>query len=168
MLQISTDAIKELREKTGAGVIDCKKALDESCGDLEKACAVISKRGLAKALKKADRTANKGIIEAYVHQGGKIAAIVEINCETDFVARTDEFKNLAHDLAMQIAAMCPIFVCKEDMPASSDFDPQVACLLLQPFIKDPTKTIQDVVTETVAKIGENIKIRRFSRFELGC
>jgi elongation factor Ts len=167
-LQISTDAIKQLRERTGAGVIDCKKALAECAGDLEKACDTISKRGLAIAQKKADRVANQGIIEMYVHQGGKIGSMIELNCETDFVARTEEFRKLAHDLAMQVAAMSPLYVCTEEMPPSCDSDPKVACLLQQPFIKDPAKTIQDIVTETVAKIGENIKIRRFARFELGC
>jgi elongation factor Ts len=166
-LQISTAAVKELRRKTGAGVIDCKKALLEAEGKLEKAAEILNQRGLALARKKADRTADQGIIEAYVHQGGQIAVLVELNCETDFVARTDEFKDLAHNLALQIAAMSPQFISPEDMPQETDTDPQMACLLLQPFIKDPNKTVQDIITETIAKVGENIKIRRFVRFELG-
>jgi len=166
-LQVSTTTIKELRRKTGAGVIDCKKALLEAEGKLEKAAEILNQRGLALARKKADRTADQGIIEAYVHQGGQIAALIEVNCETDFVARTDEFKELAHNLALQIAAMSPQFISPEDMPQETDTDPQIACLLLQPFIKDPNKTIQDIINETIAKVGENIKIRRFVRFELG-
>ncbi|MBM4447319.1 MAG: elongation factor Ts [Chloroflexi bacterium] len=166
-MQVSTTAIKELRGKTGAGVIDCKKALLEAEGNLEKAADILNQRGLALARKKADRAADQGIIEAYVHQGGQIAALIEINCETDFVSRTDEFKELAHDLALQITAMSPRFISPEDMPQETDTDLQTACLLLQPFIKDPNKTVQDIITETIAKVGENIKIRRFVRFELG-
>ena len=166
-MQVSTTTIKELRRKTGAGVIDCKKALLEAEGKLEKAAEILNQRGLALARKKADRTADQGIIEAYVHQGGQIAALIEVNCETDFVARTDEFKELAHNLALQIAAMSPQFISPEDMPQETDTDPQIACLLLQPFIKDPNKTVQDIITEMIAKVGENIKIRRFVRFELG-
>ena len=166
-MQVSTTAIKELREKTGAGVIDCKKALLEAEGSLEKATEILNQLGLVLAHKKADRAADQGIIEAYVHQGGQIAALIEVNCETDFVARTDEFKELAHNLALQTAAMSPQFVSPEDMPQETDEDPEIACLLLQPFIKDPNKTVQDIITETIAKVGENIKIRRFVRFELG-
>ena len=167
-MQISTQTIKELREKTGAGVIDCKNALQEASGDFEKACSILIKRGITIAEKKTERTVASGLVENYVHLGGKIGAMVEINCETDFVARTDEFKNLAHDLALQIAAMSPAYVCKEDLPAESQEDPKIVCLLQQTFIKDPSKTIQDIVTETVAKVGENIKVRRFIRFQLGC
>jgi elongation factor Ts len=166
-LQVSAEAIKELREKSGAGVIDCKKALDEAGGNMDKACELLIQRGVALAEKKATRVADKGIIETYVHSGGKIGVMVEINCETDFVARTEQFKELAHDLALQIAAMSPQFVSQEDITPGTDCDPRTACLLLQPFIKDPTKTIQDTITETVAKVGENIKVRRFTRFELG-
>ena len=181
-LQVSTVAVKKLRERTGAGIIsnrkfravytgagimDCKKALLETDGNMEKAAEVLNQRGLALARKKADRTANQGIIEAYVHQGGQIGAIVEVNCETDFVARTDEFKELAHSLALQIVAMSPQFISQEEIPPRADTDPQAACLLLQPFIRDPDKTIQDIITETIAKVGENVKVRRFTRFELG-
>jgi elongation factor Ts len=166
-LQVSTTTIKELREKTGAGIIDCKKALLKAEGNMEKAAEILNQHGLALARKKADRVADQGIIEAYIHQGGQIAALIEVNCETDFVARTDEFKELAHNLALQIAAMSPQFISPEDMPQETDTDPQIACLLLQPFIKDLNKTVQDIITETIAKVGENIKIRRFVRFELG-
>jgi elongation factor Ts len=178
-LQVSTTAIKDLREKTGAGVMDCKKALLEAEGNLEKAIEILNQRGIALAHKKAERVADQGIIEAYVHPGGRIGVLVEVNCETDFVARTDEFKDLAHNLALQIAAMCPQFISPEDMAqeaeteaeaeteTDADADAKTACLLLQPYIKEPDKTVQDIVTETIAKVGENIKVRRFIRFELG-
>ena len=167
-MQISAAIIKELREKTGAGVINCKNALLEAEGNAEQAAEILNQRGLALARKKADRTASQGIIEAYAHPGGQIAALVEVNCETDFVARTDEFKELAHNLALQIAAMSPKFISLEDMPDETGLDQKEACLLLQPFIKDPNKTIQDIITETIAKTGENIRVHRFTRFELGC
>jgi elongation factor Ts len=166
-LQVSTTTIKELREKTGAGVIDCKKALLEAKGNIIKAAEILNERGLALARKKANRTADQGIIEAYVHPGGQIATLVEVNCESDFVARTEEFKELAHNLALQIAAMSPQFISPDDMPQEADSDPKETCLLLQPFIKDPNKSIQDIITETIAKVGENIKVRKFVRFELG-
>jgi len=166
-LQISTDTIKDLREKTGAGVMDCKKALTEAKGNVEKAIQLLNERGIALAEKKSERVAQQGLIESYVHPGGKIGVLVEVNCETDFVARTDEFKDLAHNLALQVAAMCPECVSQDEMSKETDADPKTACLLLQPYIKDPNKTIQEVVTEIIAKVGENIKIRRFVRFELG-
>jgi elongation factor Ts len=166
-LQVSTATIKELREKTGAGVIACKKALLEAEGDLEKATQILNQLGIALAHKKAERAAEQGMIEAYVHAGGRIAALVEVNCESDFVARTSEFKELAHDLAMQIAAMSPQCISPEDLPKETEVDVTTACLLQQPFIKDPSKTIQDIITETIAKVGENIKVNRFVRFELG-
>jgi elongation factor Ts len=166
-LQVSTTAIKDLREKTGAGVMDCKKALLEAEGNLEKAIEILNQRGIALARKKAERVADQGVIEAYVHPGGRIGVLVEVNCETDFVARTEEFKELAHNLALQIAAMCPQFISPEDVEEETDIDTKTACLLLQPYIKDPDKTVQDIVTEVIAKVGENIKVRRFTRFELG-
>ena len=166
-MDISTDMVKELRQKTGAGVMDCKKALTDAKGNFDKACEIINEKGLATAKKKSDRTAEQGVIECYVHTGNHLGVMVEINCETDFVARTPEFKALAHDVALQVSAMSPQYVCKEDMPADEQADPQVACLLSQPFIKDPSKSIQDIITETIAKTGENIKVRRFIRFELG-
>jgi elongation factor Ts len=166
-LQISADVVKELRGKTGAGVMDCKKALQEVGGDVQKATEVLKERGLAIAQKKAERIANQGLIECYVHQGGQIGVMVEVNCETDFVARTAEFKELAHDIALQVAAMSPKYIHPDEVAQEADADPQTLCLLLQPFIKDPTKNIQDLVTETIAKVGENIKVRRFCRFELG-
>ena len=168
-MQVSTTTIKDLREKTGAGVMDCKKALLEAKGNFEKAIEILNERGIALARKKAERVADQGVIEAYVHAGGKIGVLVEVNCETDFVAHTAEFKELAHNLALQIAAMCPQFISREDVAPEieKDTDPKTVCLLLQPYIKDPEKTIQDIITETIAKVGENIKVRRFVRFELG-
>ena len=170
-MEVSTTTIKDLREKTGAGIMDCKKALLEAKGNIEKAVEILNERGIALASKKAERAVDQGVIEAYVHPGGRIGVLVEVNCETDFVARTAEFKELAHNLALQIAAMCPQFISQEDMAQEpeieADTDAKTACLLLQPYIKDPEKTIQDIVTETIAKVGENIKVRRFVRFELG-
>lgn len=166
-MDISAERIKELRQKTGAGVMDCKKALTDAGGDFNKAIDIISERGLAIAKKKAERTAEQGIIECYVHTGSHIGVMLELNCETDFVARTQDFKDLAHNIALQISAMTPLYISKEDIPAGDTSDPQVVCLIQQPFIKDPAKTVQDIITETIAKTGENIKVRRFVRFELG-
>ena len=165
--KIPTSKVKELREQSRAGVMDCRNALLETEGDMEKALEILKERNLFQAQKKAERSTTQGIIEAYIHTGGKIGAIVEVNCESDFVARTDEFKELAHHLAMQVAAICPQFVSREEIPEGADIEPEQACLLLQPYIKDPDKTIQDIINETIAKVGENIKVSRFARFELG-
>ena len=161
----STEQIKQLREMTGAGIMDCKRALEETKGDISGALAILKQRGLAKAEKKAHREVKEGLVEAYIHRGNRIGALVELNCETDFVAHTDELKKLACDLAMQVAAMDPSFIGSDELP--EEVDPSQACLLHQPFIKDPEKTVQDIITETIAKVGENIKVRRFARFELG-
>jgi len=166
-LKISTEMVKELREQSGAGIMECRQALVESEGDLGKAAQTLKEKGLLKAEKKAQRATTKGLVEAYVHAGGRIGAMVELNCETDFVARTDEFKELAHNIAMQVAAMSPQHILKEEISEGSDVEPQAACLLLQPYIKDPARTIQDLIVETIAKTGENIKVSRFARFELG-
>jgi len=189
--------VKELREATGAGVLDCKKALEASGGDLEKAKAYLREKGLAAAAKKAGRVAKEGLIEAYVHTGDRVGALIELDCETDFVARTEEFKALAHDLAMQVVAAKPLYLAPEDIPpdvleeeknvyraqARDAGKPehiverivegklqkhfQEVCLMRQPFIKDDDLTVQDIVTRTIAKLGENIVMRRFARFELG-
>jgi elongation factor Ts len=159
--------VKELREMTGAGVIECKNALVEAAGDLDKAKEILRERGLAKAEKKRGRLALEGLVEAYVHPGGRLGAIIEVNCETDFVARTPEFKELAHNLALQVAATAPQFISRDELPSGNDANPEEICLLHQPFIKDPQKTVQDIITETIAKVGENITVRRFARFELG-
>ena len=166
-MQIPTTLIKELRERTSAGIMDCRNALQEAEGDLAKASEILRQRGLAKAEGKIKHTASQGLIEAYVHHGGRLGALVEVNCETDFVAHTDEFKALAHNLALQVAATAPKFISAEEIPEGADLDPKEACLLAQPFIKDPAKTIGEIVAETMSKVGEKVSISRFSRFELG-
>jgi elongation factor Ts len=165
-MQVSTEAIKALREQTSAGLMECKRALQDARGDLEAAASALSARGHAIAKKKAARVADQGLIESYVHMGGKVGALVELNCETDFVARTPEFKQLAHDLAMQVVAVNPRYVCRDDVPEGIECSDE-ECLLLQPFIKDPGKTVEHVLTELVASVRENVKVRRYVRFELG-
>ena len=166
-MEVSVETIKSLRELTGAGIMDCKRALQQSNGDLHKAEEILREQGIAAAAKKASRATNQGLIESYIHSGGRIGALIEVNCETDFVARTLDFNELAHDLAMQVAAMSPLYVDTADIPEGDGAADQEACLMQQPFIKDPTKTVQDRVTEAVAKLGENVRVRRFARFSLG-
>ena len=166
-MKIPTVKVKELRDQSGAGIMECRNVLSEVAGDMGKALEVLKQRNLLKAQKKAERSAFQGIIEAYIHTGGRIGAMVEVNCETDFVARTKEFKELAHNLAMQIAATNPQFISKEEAPEGNDIEPETDCLLLQPYIKDPAQSIQDIITGSIAKMGENIKVNRFERFELG-
>jgi len=166
-MRIPVEVVKELRNRTNAGIGDCNKALLEVGGDIEKAIEFLKERGAAIAEKKKDLAATEGVIEAYIHHTKRIGALVEVNCETDFVARTHEFKELAHDLAMQIAATSPQYLASEEMPPETEMDAQTACLLSQPFIKEPEKTVQEVISETITKVGENIKVRRFARFELG-
>lgn len=166
-MEISAADVKSLREKTGAGVMACKRALTETQGDVGKAEELLRQQGLASAEKKANRVASQGIIDCYLHAGGRIGAMIEVNCETDFVARTPEFRALVHDLAMQVAATNPTYVRPEDIPEGVEVEPKEACLVLQPFIKEPSQTVQDVIVSTIAKVGENIRVRRFSRFELG-
>jgi elongation factor Ts len=197
MADVSAQLVKELREKTGAGMMDCKKALAEAEGDLAKAEEILRKKGLSAAAKKSSRAATEGAVASYIHMGGKIGVLVEVNCETDFVARTEGFQSLVKDIAMQIAAAAPRWVRREEVPqdviakemeiakaqAREQKKPEPIiekiatgkvekfygefCLLEQPFVKDDKKKIQEVVTEAIAKIGENIQIRRFSRFVLG-
>ena len=166
-MEIPTARIKELREQSKAGIMECRNALIEAEGALGKALHILKQKSLFKAEEKATRSASEGLIETYIHIGGRIGAMVEVNCETDFVARTDEFKELAHDLAMQVAARDPLYISREQVPEGADIDPEEACLLLQPYIKDLEQTVQDLIMETVAKVGENIKVSRFARFELG-
>ena len=166
-MEISTEMIKELRNQCSAGIMECRNALIETKGDLEKALQVLKEKGLLKAEKKVGRATGQGLIEAYIHTGGRIGALVEVNCETDFVARTDEFKELAHDLAMQVAALSPQYISEEEIPEGADVEPQVACLLQQPFIRDSAQTVRDIIVAVIAKVGENIRVSRFSRFELG-
>lgn len=194
---ISANLVKELRERTGAGMMDCKKALTETNGDTEKAIEFLREKGLSAAAKKAGRIATEGVIETYIHGGGRIGVMLELNCETDFVAKTDDFKELAKDIAMHIAAARPEFLKPEEVPAEelekeksilraqalNEGKPEKivdkmvegriakyfkdVCLMEQPFVKDPDKTISQLITEKIAKIGENISIRRFVRYELG-
>jgi len=170
--------VKELREKSGAGIMECKRALEQVDGDVSKAIDLLKQQGLAKADKKTGRAASQGLIEPYIHGGGRIGSIVEVNCETDFVARTPEFRELAHDLAMQVAATSPSYVSVEEVPANAwpaleqehggrDKVAEVVVLLEQPFIKDPKLTVRDLVRERIGKLGENIVVRRFARFEVG-
>jgi elongation factor Ts len=189
--------IKELRELTGAGVLDCKVALEENNGDFEKAATYLREKGMAAAAKRASREATEGLIGSYVHAGSKVGALVEVNCETDFVARTDEFQTLAHDLAMQVVAAKPQYLTTEDVPAEelekekSIYRAQVqdsgkpehiidrvvegklakyyeeVCLMEQPFIKDTALTVKELVQQHNALLGENIVVRRFARFEIG-
>ena len=197
MAEITTQMIKELSEKTGAGIVDCKKALQEAGGDVEKAVEILRKKGAAKAAKKAERATAEGAVFSYIHAGGKVGALVELNCETDFVARNETFKELGHEIALQVAAMAPEFVSKEDVPAEvvekekeilrqqalAEGKPEhivekivegrlskfysEKCLLEQPWIKDDSKTIKDLITDYITKLGENIKVKRFARFEVG-
>ncbi len=191
-----TEGIKELREATGAGVLDCKKALEQTGGDVAKAAEILKEKGLARAAKKSERVAAEGRVEAYIHPGAKLATLVELNCETDFVARTEQFQELAHNLAMHIAAAAPQWVSREDIPESvieaetkvyrSEMEGenkpdaviarimegklgkfyQQNVLLEQPYIRNEDQTIQDVLKEAIAKLGENIVIKRFARFQI--
>jgi len=194
---ISATDVKELRGRTGAGFMDCKKALAETDGNMEKAIELLREKGLAAAAKKAGRIAAEGVVESYIHMGGKIGVLVEVNCETDFVAKTPEFKTFVRDIAMHIAASNPQYLVKEDVPeaviakekeilrvqALNEGKPEKivdkmvegriekfykeVCLLEQPFVKDTDKTVRDLVNEKIATIGENINIRRFVRYEMG-
>ena len=147
--------------------MECKRALDEAGGDLDRALSLLKEHGLAKAEKRAGRETNQGMVESYIHGGGRIGVLVEVNCESDFVARTDDFKVLVHDLAMQIAAAKPMFLSAQELPAGAGGAPEEVCLLEQPFIKDPGKSVKELVNEVIGKTGENIRIRRFARYELG-
>lgn len=196
-MAISAKTVQELRAKTGAGIMDCKRALTETDGDIEKAVEALRKKGLASAAKKVGRVTSEGLVASYIHGGGKLGVLVEVNCETDFVARTEQFQQLVKDLSMHIAAANPLYLTREDVPqeildkereiyraqfADSGKPEKViekiaegklekyfsdVCLYEQPFVKDPDKTVQQLVTETVAQLGENLNIRRFARFVLG-
>lgn len=196
-MAIDAEMIKNLRERTGAGVMDCKKALEESAGNVDKAVEYLRLKGLAQAARKAGRIATEGLVEAYIHPGGKIGVLIEVNCETDFVARTDEFKTLVRDLSMQVAASSPLYISKDDVPpavveketdiyrtqAQREGKPDKVidkiargklekfysevCLMDQSFIKNPDITVSQLIASLVARIGENIRIRRFTRYQLG-
>lgn len=196
-MAISAEVVKVLREKSGVGIMDCKEALEETGGDIETAIDYLRKKGLSKAIKKAERTASEGLISSYIHPGGKIGVLVEINCETDFVARTEQFQLLVKDIAMQVAASAPLYIKREDIPSdalnkereiyiqqakeSGKPDNVVhkiadgkmekyyseVCIIEQPFIKDQNITIKELITGKIMELGENIKINRFARFQLG-
>lgn len=197
MAGITAAMVKELRDKSGVGMMDCKKALQESEGDFEKALDVLRKKGIAKAAKRADRVAKEGVVASYIHPGDKLGVLVEINCETDFVANTDNMKSFAHNVAMHIAASSPLAIRREELDqteiaketeiykdqARSTGKPEhildkivegriekyyaEVCLLEQAFVKDPDKAIQELLTETISKVGENVSIKRFARFRIG-
>lgn len=197
MSEISADKVKKLRDMTGAGMMDCKAALTEAAGDFEEAITVLRKKGIASAAKKAGRTANEGVITSYIHPGSKVGVLVEVNCETDFVARTPEFQQFAHDVAVQIAAMDPKYLNREDVPAEllnkereillaqladtkkpDNIKTQIVegrlekwygenVFLDQPFVKDENVKVKQLITDHIAKFGENIVVRRYQRFKLG-
>lgn len=196
-MNITSQMVKDLRDKTGAGMMDCKKALSENSGDMEKAIDFLRQKGLAVAAKRAGRATSEGVIETYIHAGGKLGVMVELNCETDFVAKTDDFREFARDVAMHVAAANPVSLTREDVPAdivererqiyvqqaldsgkpanivekmvTGKIDRFLAevCLLEQQFVKNPEKSIQDMLTELIGKMGENVSIRRFVRFQVG-
>ncbi len=196
-VNISAAQVKELRDKTNAPMMDCKNALTESKGDVEAAIIILRKKGIATAAKKATRTTSEGSVASYIHAGGKIGVLVEVNCESDFVARTDDFKNLVHDIAMHIAATDPRFIRKEDVtPEAFEKEKDIyraqaaqtgkpapviekivegkmgkfyeeVCLYEQPFIKDQTMTVSQLIASVIGKLGENISVRRFARFKVG-
>jgi len=197
LTQITADLVKELRSRTGVGMMECKKALSETSGDMDKAIEYLRKQGIAKADTKAGREAGEGLVEAYIHPGGRVGVLIEVNCETDFVARTDEFQRLVRNLAMQVAATRPLAVTREGVPAEliereraiyaemvkNEGKPeamvprivegkvdkflQSVVLMEQPYIRDDKKTVEEIVKEAIAKIGENIRVRRFATFTLG-
>ena len=168
---VTTADVKALRDATGAGVMDAKRALEEADGDFEAAKLVIQQQGLASAAKRSGRETNQGIVVAYTHPagkgGGRIGALVELNCETDFVARTDGFQALAHEIAMQVAAMNPIAITREEIPSDIESDTEPMALMEQNSIRDGSKTVGELVQDEIAKTGENIRVARFTRFELG-
>ena len=196
MAEITAAAVKQLRELTGAGFMDCKRALVEADGDLEKATLILREKGLAAAAKKSSRDAREGLVSSYIHTGGRVGVLIEVNCETDFVARTDEFQKLVRDLAVQVAGMAPLYVDPDGIPADvleakkaelladesvqkkpEAIRPQIVegqmkkwysqvCLLDQPF-RDEERTVRELVTDKIATIGENIRVRRFTRYALG-
>jgi|TARA_B100001964_G_scaffold229312_1_gene281458 elongation factor Ts len=164
---VTAAQVKELRDKTGAGIMDSKRALEESAGDIAKAESILNAKGLASAAKKADRSTSEGLVVSYIHTGGRVGSMVELNCETDFVARTDEFEILGRNIAMQVAAMNPIYLDRASIPEDVEDVMDEELLNEQEYIRDSSMKITDLVKESIGKLGENIRIRRFSRFELG-
>ena len=166
-MAVSVELVRTLRDQTGAGIMDCKDALEKSDGDLEKAAVALREKGIAGVAKRVGRETNEGVIETYLHTGGRVGAMVELGCETDFVARTDEFLKLAHDIAMQVAAMGPVYVDKEEIEDGDDRPPAQISLMQQPFIKNNSSSVGEMVKELAAKVGENIRVVRFSRLAVG-
>jgi elongation factor Ts len=166
-MAISAENVRQLRDETGAGMLDCKKALEDAGGDVDKAKEILNEKGFANATKRADRETAEGVVHSYIHHNQRVGVLVEVNCESDFVARTEDFQNLVSAVALQIAGAAPAYVAKEDIPDGSEDDPKQAALLEQPYLKDESMTIGELVTQTIAKTGENIRIKRFARFELG-
>ncbi len=190
-MAVTTEMVKELRARTGAGVMDCRRALEETAGDLDAATGLMRAKGLAAVAKRAGRAASEGVIETYVHAGSRLGAMVELNCETDFVARTDEFRSMAREIAMQVAASAPRFVSKEEVPpelmagrraaiagespgaSDADLDRRVGqwleevVLLEQPYIRDAGRRVRELITDAAARVGEHVAVRRFARFKLG-
>ena len=166
-MEVTIELVRTLRERTGAGVMECKNALVANQGDIEKAAETLRLEGFAQVAKRSDRVTNQGLVEAYVHTGGRVGAMVELGCETDFVARTAEFKELAHDIAMQVAAMGPVYVDESDIEDGDDRPAAQVSLLRQPFIKDNSSSVGEVIQEIAAKLGENVRVLRFARLALG-
>ena len=166
-MPVTAAQVKELRDKTGAGIMDSKRALEKSAGDIAKAESILNAKGLASAAKKADRSTSEGLVVSYIHTGGRVGSMVELNCETDFVARTDEFEILGRNIAMQVAAMNPIYLDRTSIPEDVEDVMDEELLNEQEYIRDSSMKITDLVKESIGKLGENIRIRRFSRFELG-
>lgn len=167
-MDIPVSAVKEVRTKTSAGMLDCRKALEQSAGDVNGAIEALRQKGFAAAEKRATRAVGEGVVASYVHHNSRVGALVELNCETDFVARTEDFRRLAYDIAMHVVASRPSYLCKDDMPVDCESSAEEVCLLAQPYVKDPSKTVGDLVTESIATTGENIKIGKFARIEVGC
>jgi elongation factor Ts len=166
-MAISASDVKELRERTGAGMLECKQALEAAKGDVQKAMAALKEKGHKLAEKRAGRETAEGMVQSYIHHNHRVGALVEVNCESDFVARTDDFKDLVKAIALQVGGSNPKYLSKEDMPKDSEEDPKLVCLLEQSYLKDESVTIAELVRDTIAKTGENIRIKRFARFELG-
>ena len=166
-MAVSTELIRTLRDQTGAGIMDCKQALEGSDGNLEKAAEALRTKGLSDTAKRVGRATNEGVIESYIHTGGRVGAIVELGCESDFVARTDEFKEMAHAIAMQVAAMSPVYLDKEDIEEGDERPAAQVALLAQPFIKNSSSSVGELITELAAKLGENVKVIRFQRLAVG-
>ena len=166
-MAVDVKLVRTLRDQTGAGIMDCKEALEKTNGDLEKAVLVLRDKGVASVAKRVGRDTKEGVIETYLHTGGRVGAMVELGCETDFVARTDEFQKLAHDIAMQVAAMGPSYLDKDDIEEGDDRPAGQTCLLLQPFIKNGSSSVGEMVKDLAGRVGENIRVVRFSRLSVG-